>query len=594
MAKLLSFLTKFEPQLAAIWRWSLIVSNASGSRFAFNVNTETRLTKGMYKNVQKFWATNSGHYLHEALATYFQLRVKWIERGNRQDPVLSKVSGWADDATWSKLENSLQDSKLRRRFRPDVWYLRDGEVGLFQGFNFTASQIAVEKALSILEGAASNQPQSNKIGFRIDSIDACESETDPTWQTAFQISPKQFTFLVEAACDAEIAKLAIEQLSLQNLNQLTSDKIRSLVTFHLVSQTRPETLSVGGWERKEIVEPDWVSVTPTALHQGERSKVPERYFNKDNVQVTNGGIITHGNYFLDWDKAQHPSLDFVAGNTELVIGTSANNKSCYIRTTRVEKTIATGILLSSRCDSNWFHFLIETLPRLLLVDDMTPQNIPVLVSSRIPKTAKEALALVSRREVIELDETTVTLVLKAIVPGPVIYHPDTQYLWGDDASENINLITLRRMREMILRQLSTSQKAVFTYWPRFSRHRTLLNSRQVETALKARQFTVQNPGELSFLGQVESIQSSSKIVAVGGALMSNFIFAKPGSKIIVLVSDFGRAYPWPRLLAQVSDGIVTVVGGRRYGHSSIETLIEKSHASFATRIRELKIALSKK
>jgi capsular polysaccharide biosynthesis protein len=129
------------------------------------------------------------------------------------------------------------------------------------------------------------------------------------------------------------------------------------------------------------------------------------------------------------------------------------------------------------------------------------------------------------------------------------------------------------------------------FWPRLSKYRVNSNSSRIEKLLKNQKFVVQNPANMTFIEQVESISSASTLVAVGGALMSNFIFASSNSKIIVLVSDLGTAYPWPIMLARISGAEVIMVGGRTLDMGRLETLVQKTHASFRTRVSEFKRSL---
>lgn len=569
----------------------------------FRRDKSTPQIAGMFRNLQKFWATNDGGYLDAALIAYFKLRPMWLAYHNPENESLRLLTGWADKPTIERIAMALPDVKWKSVFRPDVWYLRGGQKGMFLGFRLTlnSQQMGIFnqtlKNLSLVSddhsvSEVSLATISHSEKFRLESIGIVPQRDGKDWLTSFYISPKDFTWLVEASADKIFARYAIERLSIQDEKELSTEVQKCLAVLHLVASTKPEVTSIGSWRLKEISSPEWIPVNGDSSPEAQSSKVPNRYFTAKNLSVFNGGILELDNKFIDWDKAQHPSLDFVAGNTNLVVGTCSNNRFCFVRESDNVATIEKGIVLGSRVDSNWFHFLIETLPRLLVVENTLPKDIPVIISSRIPSTAREALGLLTGREVIAIDATNSSLVKSAFVPGPVIYHPDTQFLWGDASIQNINIPTMRRFREKILGSVSSGAGKAQLYWPRSSRYRTVTNSRRLERFLAKRGFRVENPGDLKFKSQVESIHSSSRVVAVGGALMSNFLFASQETHIIVLVSDFGKSYPWPTLLGSVSGAKITMVGGRVVGLRTVENVVEKSHASFATRIQDLKVALS--
>ncbi len=598
-------LQKYEVPLAAIWRfWSQF------RRFLkLLVNTDPRHLRklleiaNLYASNRRFWATNNPKYLSKALTSYFTLRNDWLSKPGGHLQVGLEISGWADKSSYLKIKRALGKYRIRRVFRPDVWYLKGGTGGFFNGFVIQAPMGDFSKLMRLLEielpdfemklphdSIAKLDPIS--IG-RLESINPQQSQRGLNWYSTFHISPRDFTWLVEAAADIEVAELALATFREFGDFDFGGETLRCIAKYCLVLGFIPTGIRIPGWSLKTVKKPDWVELG-TQSGEGviaKRSRVSPKYFEAKNVTLTNGGILLVEDSFVDWDSAQKPCLDFVAGNHNSIIGSTANTEMCFVRNGKPGEKIDTAILLGSRVDSNWFHFLIETLPRLVWLNDRLPPTVPVVVSSRIPDTALAALKLMTEREVKLVDVTQWTSVERAFVPGPTVYHPDSQFLWNREDVIEVHIDALVELRNKILGHIRPIFSAKKTYWFRSSSHRVVSNERAIQRGLARSGFRVEDPSELSFEDQVRSIYESSTLVTQGGAAMSNFIFAMSGTKIVVLVSTFGTSYPLPKILGNVSGAEIILVGGKSRLMGTLKSVLEKSHSSFRINPKALSRAL---
>lgn len=591
-------LTKYEPQLASLWRAWLLISRLF-RRDNRVTNFSSLQVAVMYWNSRKFWATNNEQFLRSSLAQYFKLRNFWITNNYMPDSARLEIQGWASKQVARELRKTYASIKMYGIFRPDVWYMNDFRGGLRQGFRMIISEddfveFDIKHAKSeftfLIEKDQKDWPPGTKQ-FSIESIRPYYSgKSGKNWLRDFQVNPKHFTFLLEAAADFEMSNLIVSFYK-RFPHLFASESMAEVIAkISLVSQSVPQLSNIHGWELKKRVSPPWTS-TATGIsegHQHSEISLGFKYFEADNLEVLNGGITCQGDTFLDWDSAQSPSLDFVAGNWPYVIGSHSNLKYCFVKSVSERNFIKCGIVLSSRVDSNWFHFLIETLPRLFLIPANLDSTVPVIISGRVPKTGIQALRLITSRDITVVDENSITEIEKAYVPGPVIYHPDTQFLWGKTRKQDINFEALWLLRNRILENLWSDNEQRLTYWPRVSQYRTILNSKRIISTLSKLGFKVVNPGGLSFSQQVQSVLESRFLVADGGALMANFIFAKEGTRITVLVSKFGGAYAMPKFLGEEFGAKVSILTGTAVGFGRADTIVGKSHSSFRTSLRKLR------
>lgn len=595
-------LQKFESQLALIWRLWLQVKHFIKLLTASNFRQLPSFfsTAMMFISQKRFTATNHPSHLEAALRRYFSLRHAWLSEEISKKPVILEISGWATANEFHRLRDIFTEFKIRRVFRPDVWYLSSGDLGFYSGFTIQCPVDAIEGILEVVGQAAggidssfSEDPQifsSDSGSVRFESIVAKRDRGDLGLFSTFVIAPSEFSNLVEATVDKEIASMLLRTLGILYQGGLFGETIRHAAKFCLIIGSVPQDFQLRGWTLCDIASPDW---KPSQHISGvTKSKIQAQYFTQTNLEIQNGGTLLHNQVFLNWDTAQHPAKDFVAGNWASVVGSSANLWKCFVKDFEYGVAFQDAIVLSSRVDSNWFHFLIETLPRLFLVDEIIDPDFPILVSERIPSSGLEALRAVTDRKIIQVSTLQRTRIKNAVVPGPVIYHPDTQFLWDQVSEADFNVDLLRALRTKVLNNLAHSNLELNSYWIRPGNHRVLKNPQSVSRLLEKYNFQIDDPGSLDFASQVSLVYASKNLVTVGGAAMANFIFANEGALITVLTSKFGEKYGVPIILGKVSGATIKILPGKRKLHFPLESVISRSHRSFKVRIRALKKSLN--
>jgi hypothetical protein len=548
----------------------------------------------MFRNGRLFWKTNQRPYLEKAVGLYFQLHTRWNAARPPLEILKFSLEGWLSAGMLKSVRTAFPNVKVKHSFRPDIWYITAGKVGLFSGTKLLVDvrdSLALESYLvkSGVSGTASDPEKTYEAfqtpGFILSSHPVVDDKQFG-WTRALVLNPKLFCWLIEATVDREMATVVASYLARLPYLRFDAELTKCLAILNLVSNSIGSLPEIPGWTLRKISNPAWNYSSKWS--QDVAARVSPKYLVLDHLSVVRGGLLFRDSQLINWDTAQHPSLDFIAGLWDVLIGTQANFNYCYTRNFDSGEVISEAILLTSRADSNWFHFLIETLPRIFLLDDVEiPTNVPILISDRVSTTGEQALRLLSNRRIIRINTSKVVKISTAYVPGPTIYHPDTQFMWNKYKAEYINFELLETLRERILQKLEPLHLGTKTYWPRVSAHRQMRHGKWVEKALRRQGFENQNPGEMSFKEQVSSIYSARVLIAVGGALMANFIFARPEAKIAVLISKFGLGYSMPIDLARVSGVKVTLVGGRERRTLFLDTITSRAQAAFSPNIIKL-------
>ena len=597
-------------QLQVLWGWWIKSRRFMRLFPARSPRENYRLLRvgRMLANHRKFMLTSNPTYLSRAMDHYFFLRTQWLILGDSTDRSIT-ITGWATRGASKKMKTNLPKNVMRTCFRPDVWFLQGSHLGFFSGFEVNVKASQFESVKGILESETFRAPLASGLGWKgntgstlrwgIDSVH--NSSGGGSGQSCLLdillVAPEEFAWLVEAGVDRAVANQALFQMETNESQLLGEELTRSLGVLALTAHECPGPSPIKNWGLVSIVNPIWRPSEQVSSCQNVNDSnfhLSRRYFESENVTVLNGGILFMEDNFVNWDTAQHPSLGNVAGNKKYVIGTSANLNHCLVfRPPGPDAHVEKAILLGSRADWNWFHFLIETLPRLLIVEGVVPKDVPVLVSNRVPPNGLEALRLLTNREIILSDPEKLTRVSRAYVPGPLIYHPDTQFTFGDSRGSLVNKEVLAEFRRLVLEKLEPAAGTSKTYFARSGKHRNLINKRRVNKVLTDVGYVKAFPERLSFREQVGIVFASEEIVLVGGASMANLIFAKTRTKLTVLTSDLGTRYLMPIKLAEVSGCKVIMVGGKnKVSLMLTDKMEQKFHTSFRARVRQLKVGLN--
>jgi hypothetical protein len=229
-----------------------------------------------------------------------------------------------------------------------------------------------------------------------------------------------------------------------------------------------------------------------------------------------------------------------------------------------------GIHLTGEHEPNYFHWVSELLPRLHLYQLMLPAETetPVLVSSGLHQNLLELLRLVCSpgRPIRQLDREQAHPVARLVYPSDVSRILDVYHRAPGMDTTFLHVGLLRDMASRIKRAFpglsGGGRRRLFLR--RGSSYRRLLNEAELQQFLVARGFTAVDPGELSVGEQVQLFADADLIVGPSGAAMTNMLWCRPGTRVVVLHSDHPfKKYPYWDALARAAGVTVKYVAGPR-------------------------------
>ena len=268
--------------------------------------------------------------------------------------------------------------------------------------------------------------------------------------------------------------------------------------------------------------------------------------------VQDGGTVMVDNTLINYELAADPANDFVAGQWQTVFGARENTEIALVQARPLATdVIPEAILLAGRNDENWFHWIVEYLPRILMVPPGIAQDVPVVVSTRTPRTGLEALRSLTERPVIAIDSDTGQRISTLHVVAPPVQVFDTTKLpWRDGLP--MNTAVLRRLREAWQDQEVNDVQRRRIFLQRKSRHRGIENQ-DVLAGIAARHgLEILDPGSMTFAEQRALFSSAELLVGASGAVMANYLLMREGSILLALTSDQLYDFVLPAALAAVA------------------------------------------
>jgi len=332
-----------------------------------------------------------------------------------------------------------------------------------------------------------------------------------------------------------------------------------------------------------------------AYHGGpEPLRVPDQqWLVVREATVQDGGTILSGGRLVVYDPSADPRLDFVSGQWNSVFGAAFMLDRALVRLRKSSsRRLREGVLLSGRNDDNWYHWMVECLPRVFQVDSSVPSSAPFIVSSRTPPTGMEALERFADREIVVVDAALALEVEELHVLAPSVQILDTTRVpWSRGLSMNTAPL-LEFRRRLALADLSLGGKGRRVFLQRTSSRRGLINQPELAEIATRLGLEPVDPSGLSWLEQIELFSSSSLVVGASGAVMANYLLMLPGSRVLALTSDSLADFVLPAALASVSQVAFSYLTGPN--QSALEDHLARNnwlHSSFSIRPKKFERAL---
>ncbi len=320
---------------------------------------------------------------------------------------------------------------------------------------------------------------------------------------------------------------------------------------------------------------------------------PKGWLALENVELLSGSIIFRDGAIECYEYAADPIWDFVSGLWAIQFGSQHRRDSALILQSPAEQIrMGEAILIGGRADANYYHFLIEYLPRVLEIPDSISSEIPIVVSQRVPDAGLEALKLLTKRKVIVLDPDNQYRFSKIYVASPVVQVLDTGKVpWPDGLFMRTSSLAAFRYKCLISVGAPQELKEKI-FIKRSSGHRLIKNEKKLEAIAEREGLRVIDVSKLSWVDQVNLFATAELVIGAGGAVMANYLFLPERARVLSLVSRHSSAFTLPAQICAIAGASFTYLHGRsiatKRSKSNFRTLV---HSSFTISPRGFRKAI---
>ena len=294
------------------------------------------------------------------------------------------------------------------------------------------------------------------------------------------------------------------------------------------------------------------------------------------VSIINSAIITGGSSLVISENANvllnDEMVDFYTkefGTKSPYISYRSNNKVIMGYKKISKAHVKEGILLSCDHDNNYFHWLVECLPKLVFIDDLKRfQDLPLLIPKGLHENLMAALAQINinNHPIISLEHGVAYQVDQLIFPSPLSRIIDRYE--GSPAFDTDIILSKKwilRVADLLKNRFQQSRKPWRKlYLARRKGLRALGNQDEIELLLSEHNFEIIDLDNVSLDSQIQLFSQATLIVAPTGAALTNMLLCQPGTKVVIFMSNHETTnhYFWSNL-GNIAEVDVTLIIGQR-------------------------------
>lgn len=262
---------------------------------------------------------------------------------------------------------------------------------------------------------------------------------------------------------------------------------------------------------------------------------------EDNCLVSHTGLVVSGGKIMPSEGALAENWYHLSGIENQLL--RLPDKNLFVVTKpfigEPQFELSEAILLTSRANQNWYHWMIESLPRVLDIPIEIPESVPVIISSSVPQQGKDLLSNLTTRAVFEIDslhlESHFASIKKLHLRPPAIESRDSLFSSSPRLVLNVDLELLEVFRRRVLASTTVDkEKGLWPrkiFLPREGGRKPINQGRLLKIAEEAG-FEVFYPEFMRWQDQVALMRSAEEVVGTGGASMANYLFLSEGSRVL--------------------------------------------------------------
>lgn len=278
---------------------------------------------------------------------------------------------------------------------------------------------------------------------------------------------------------------------------------------------------------------------------------------------------------------QQPTRDVIPAEYLGVATVDTETSNITVRLDRKRRRINRGISLLGNCNGNYAHWLVETLPKLVIIDEIDEyRDFPLIVDKWVHPNILSSIDSYNRhnREIIGVNRWETIEIDQLIDVSPPSYTPPEyrvqyeRHVLQNPCSDYylFSGFALDKTRQFLNNspKLSTKTgKSKYIYIKRYrnavGNGRLLINADDVDCMMSEyKDFLAVEPSEINFDEQVSLFREAEVIVGPIGAALVNALFAPAGCRIVAISPFYEKAdyYYFSNLMGILGHDIEYVLG----------------------------------
>lgn len=275
----------------------------------------------------------------------------------------------------------------------------------------------------------------------------------------------------------------------------------------------------------------------------------------ENIKLLKGYQLIDDSNYICYEKAANPTHKFIAGYSDVKPAFRLLDEIPYVKASVKHYTFNNDLenvyLLSGRCSRNYFHWLIEYMPKILWMcrnTDLDFSQMSIAIDAKMPQQHYQALECILQtlninNPVVKINpDKYIYNIKKMLVSSNPTFIPDSLEEYSYPECSGLNLETLREFRELFLKGISNSHDRKIYVARLGNSHRKLVNENEVIDLFYRYGFEVVYPEKYTFIEQMNLFNSAKYIVGPTGAAFSNLIFCQNNTTVINFLAEQNKEY----------------------------------------------------
>ncbi|MEY8098802.1 glycosyltransferase 61 family protein [Falsihalocynthiibacter sp. S25ZX9] len=341
--------------------------------------------------------------------------------------------------------------------------------------------------------------------------------------------------------------------------------ITEVVPFSVDPTDASETIEIYPQEAVTLPRPSVASHTHIAPSNGQylAPAATASIYSHATLVAGNDGFLTDFGTWVDHGLLNFDVEKMCVKESGAVVAVEQNR--ILLRRYSSEMIVEDGIFASGTYSHNYFHFILEVIPRVMLACDIAPAHVPILTDAEMPFQHYQALRyFFPNREVVRLSRHVSVSVNK-------LYVGSMANIVSDYFNEGESRFDTVRYHPKIIQRLAkfglsegclVGAKRLFL--DNGSDDQRVANFPKVREALNQQGFENHTCVDLQFSELLRLFAQAGDIVGQSDAHLANMLFAPKGARVFALLSNTPGTnyYYWSALGECLGSHVVNIAGPR--------------------------------